>query len=246
MHAAREYRRGGWVFTGFHWPVLAGHLAYSLPGERFNQVLEAGATLHGSPQDVPTSTTDYAAYADQVGYAGDSGSVLLSMARRLDRVILDAGNIDLLGRVNSTLIGPQARPIVRLPGGGGAADVAAVARELIWLHGGANMSRLQRRVEHVTASPGPATEVRLHTRWGVLALGESPALTQLADVDGCDAFVRHLQDLGVPTAGAVPRIAVGAEERRRAAEVLQAAARRGYVVARQAAGEVLAASGIGR
>jgi glutaconate CoA-transferase subunit B len=27
VRAAHEFRRGGWVFTGFHWPELAGQLA---------------------------------------------------------------------------------------------------------------------------------------------------------------------------------------------------------------------------
>ena len=50
VRAAREFRRGGWVFTGFHWPVLAGHLAWRLPGEEFAQVFEAGAGSFGPLQ----------------------------------------------------------------------------------------------------------------------------------------------------------------------------------------------------
>jgi len=48
VRAAREFRRGGWVFTGFHWPVLAGQLAYALDGQPFSQVFEAGASTHGA------------------------------------------------------------------------------------------------------------------------------------------------------------------------------------------------------
>ena len=42
--ASREYTRGGWVFTGFHWPVLAGETAARLAPDEFAQIFEAGAT----------------------------------------------------------------------------------------------------------------------------------------------------------------------------------------------------------
>lgn len=236
VRAAREFRRGGWVFTGFHWPVLAGQLAHSLPGSPFTQVFEAGASSHEAGRLVPTSTTDYPAYGNGLGYVGDTAGVLLALARRLDRVVLDASNIDLLGRVNSSYIGARERPTVRLPGGGGAADVAAAARELVWLHGGDDLSRIQREVEHVTAAPGPDTVVRMHTRWGIAALGSAPRLEEIADTTGADAFVAHLERLGAHTSGAVPRQAVLQEERIAADALLRAAADRGYSVARRAVG----------
>ncbi|GAA4527376.1 hypothetical protein [Nonomuraea ferruginea] len=238
VRAAREFRRGGWVFTGFHWPVLAGQLAYELEGEPFTQVFEAGAGVHGAAASVPTSTTDYPAYADALGFTGTTADVLLAMARRFDRVVLDAGNVDVRGRVNSSLIGPGDTPRVRLPGGGGAPDIAARARELVWLSGGDDLRRVQRQVEHVTAAPGPGALVRLHTRWGVARLGDTPVLEELADVPGADAFVRHLAALGVRTdAPVTPRPAASAAENAAARLVLRAAAERGYQVARRALAE---------
>ena len=237
VRAAREFRRGGWVFTGFHWPVLAGQLAHRLPGADFTQAFEAGASTHEAARLVPTSTTDYPAYGNALGYVADTASVLLAMARRFDRVVLDAGNVDVLGRVNSSLIGERIRPTVRLPGGGGAPDVAAAARELVWLHGGTDLRRIQARVEHVTAAPGPHTLVRLHTRWGIARLGADPALEEVADVEGADAFVAHLDALGARTAGAATRPRVEPPEREAAATTLREAATRGYAVARRALAE---------
>jgi glutaconate CoA-transferase, subunit B len=243
VRAAREFRRGGWVFTGFHWPVLAGQLAHRLSGagSGFTQVFEAGAGTYDAGRLVPTSTTDYPAYGNALGYVADTGAVLLAMARRFDRVLLDASNIDVLGRVNSSAIGDHARPAVRLPGGGGAPDVAAAARELVWLHGGADLRRIQAGVEHVTAAPGPHTLVRLHTRWGIARLGAEPVLEEVADVDGADGFVAHLDALGVRTTGATAREPVRPQERGAAAAVLREAADRGYGVARRARSEIAAA-----
>jgi glutaconate CoA-transferase, subunit B len=237
VRAAREFRRGGWVFTGFHWPVLAGQLAHRLPGAEFTQAFEAGAITHEAGRLVPTSTTDYPAYGNALGYVADTASVLLAMARRFDRVVLDAGNVDVLGRVNSSLIGERVLPTVRLPGGGGAPDVAAAARELVWLHGGSDLRRIQARVEHVTAAPGPQTLVRLHTRWGVARLGADPALEEIADVEGAEEFIAHLAALGARTAGAATREPVRPQERAAAAAVLREAAARSYAVARRALAE---------
>jgi glutaconate CoA-transferase subunit B len=231
VRAAREFRRGGWVFTGFHWPVLAGQLAHTIQGEPFRQAFEAGAITHGPARQTPTSTTDYPAYANALEFVGGTADILLAMGRRFDRVVLDASNIDVRGCVNSSMIGDAARPRVRLPGGGGAPDIAARARELVWLCGGADLSRIQHRVEHVTAAPGPDSLVRMHTRWGIAVLGAAPHLEEVADVAGVDAFVAHLQDLGMDTANPADRPPTTDAERAAATELLVSAADRGYQVA---------------
>ncbi len=239
VRAAREYRRGGWVFTGFHWPVLAGQTAYLLPGDDFTQVFEAGASTHEAGADLPTSTTDYPAYGNALGFTGATADVLLGLARRFDRVVLDASNVDVLGRVNSSFVGAAGHPTVRLPGGGGAPDIAARARELVWLHGGDDLSRIQARVEHVTAAPGASSLVRLHSRWGVARLGPEPVVEEVAvDVPGHQEWLDHLTGLGVPASGAGERAPVQDDERAAAARTLRDAARRGYAVARRAVIEI--------
>jgi glutaconate CoA-transferase subunit B len=234
VRAAREFRRGGYVFTGFHWPVLAGQVAHALDGEPFTQAFEAGAMTHEAGRIVPTSTTDYPAYGNALGYVGSTADILLAMARRFDRVVLDASNVDVRGRVNASYIGDLERPRVRLPGGGGAADVAARARELIWLSGSPDFSRIQASVDHVTSAPGPESLVRLHTRWGVAVLGDEPRVEELADVPGVDDFVAHLTSLGVAVGSPAPRAPIAHEERMAAAAVLRRAAERGYQVGRRA------------
>lgn len=237
VRAAREFRLGGYVFTGFHWPVLAGHLAHALRGEPFVQAFEAGAMTVGPGRIVPTSTTDYPAYGNALGYVGDTADILLAMARRFDRVVLDASNVDVLGRVNASYIGSSERPTVRLPGGGGAADVAARARELVWLSGAPDFSRIQRSVDHVTSAPATRAVIRLHTRWGVTLLGASPRVVEVADLPGTDAFLAHLRSLGVACDSPEPRPAIAEDERQAGIAVLREAAQRGYQVARRALGE---------
>jgi glutaconate CoA-transferase, subunit B len=50
---------------------------------------------------------------------------------RIDVGFLGAAQIDRLGNLNSTVIGDYERPKVRLPGGGGAPEIAAMAKEVI-------------------------------------------------------------------------------------------------------------------
>ena len=237
VRAAREFRRGGYVFTGFHRPVLAARLAARLPRAPFAQVYEGGAICHGIGAQVPTSTTDYPAYADVLGFAGSTADILLALVWRCDRVVLDAVNVDLRGRVNATAIGPYDRPKVRLAGGGGAADAAAAARELVLLHGGTDPRRLVAEVEHVTAAPRPGVPVTLHTRWGVLDLGERPVLRQLTGAGDTDGFLAHLAALGVDTGPAVVAAPVSPAELTAARRVLTEAADRGYRAAAAALAE---------
>jgi glutaconate CoA-transferase subunit B len=239
--ASREYTRGGWVFTGFHWPVLAGETAARLAPDRFVQIFEAGATAHGPADELPTSTTDFAALGGALVWRGTTADVFGGIIRRADRVVLDAANVDLHGAVNTTAIGPYARPRVRLPGGGGAADAAAGARELVLLYGAPSAKRIVAAAEHVTARPAASAPVRLVTPWGVVALDGYPP--RLVDVDrsvpGAEAALTHLAHLGVEIDGATEWAAPTCAERAAAARVLELAAQRGYVVARRALAEMV-------
>jgi glutaconate CoA-transferase subunit B len=237
--AAREFRRGGWVFTGFHWPVLAGELAARLDREegqvRFAQLFEAGGVTVGpAGAALPTSTTDYAAFGSALTWRGSTTDVLSALVRRADRVVLDAANVDLAGRVNSSMIGPAERPRVRLPGGGGAADAAFAARELVLLHGGGDVRRVVAQVEHVTAEPGTPREVRLLTRWGTVLLGQHPRLVERVEGPDGERFREHLAGLGAEVADARPVVALSSDEERLAEAVLAEAAARGYSAARAA------------
>jgi glutaconate CoA-transferase subunit B len=226
VRAAREYLRGGTVFTGFHWPVLAGQVAARLDPAAFEQVLEAGAVARGPAGSVPTSTTDFEALDPSLVWLGGTTTVFPGLARRADRVVLDAANVDLAGRVNSTAVGPYERPSVRLPGGGGAADAAFAARELVLLYGLEDPSRIVTRVEHVTAAPAPGAVVRLLTRWGTLRLDGGPRLVERAG----DPPARFAE-LGIEVGGAPEAEPSSPAERAAAEAVLHEANARGYRVA---------------
>ena len=180
VRAAREFRGAGWVFTGFHWPVLVSEVTVRLDGAgpSFRQLFEAGFAAEGPAEVLPTSTADFAAFGSAIQWRGSIGDVLGNLVRRAGLVVLDAANVDLTGCLNSTVIGGYRAPRVRLPGGGGAPDAAAAARDLLLLHGGGDPARLVDRVGQVTAALAPRAGVRLLTRLltrrGTVLLGGSP------------------------------------------------------------------------
>jgi glutaconate CoA-transferase subunit B len=226
VRAAREYLRGGTVFTGFHWPVLAGQVAARLDADGFTQIFEAGAVARGPAAEVPSSSTDYAALDTSLVWVGSTPIVFPGLVRRAERVVLDAANVDLAGRVNTTAVGPYEHPRVRLPGGGGAADAAFAARELVLLHGGEDPLRIVERVEHVTSAPAPGAAVRLITRWGTLRLDGAPRLVERVG----DAPSRF-EELGVALDGAIASEPPSPEEHEAAEAVLRDARTAGYRVA---------------
>jgi glutaconate CoA-transferase subunit B len=115
---------------------------------------------------------------------------------------------------------------VRLPGGGGVADAAFGARELVLLHGGDDPGRIVDRVEHVTAAPAPGAVVRLVTRWGTLRLDGGPRL-----VESVGEAPERFRELGV-VLGAPPAAEPSEAELAAARMVLDLAAERGYAVAK--------------
>ncbi|MFG1924719.1 co-chaperone HscB [Cryptosporangium sp. NPDC048952] len=227
--AAEELRAGGWVFTGFNLPVLAARLARRLGYDGFTQVLEAGAALDRDTDELLTSTTDYFRTDQATAYLGTSADVLGTIVPRCRRVLLDAANVDILGRTNSSVIGDWERPKVRLPGGGGAPDAAFRARHLVLLHGGTRMDRIVAAVSPVTAAPNPDATVRLVTRWGTVTLGTTPHLDTL--FPACDAFAEHLATLGVDTSSPTPPPERTPTELDHATAVLTEATAAGYSIA---------------
>lgn len=230
IRAADEFADGGWVFTGFNLPVLAARLARRLGASDFIQVLEAGSALDKDTDKLLTSTTDYFATAPVSCYRGSTADVLFTMVPRCRRVLMDAANVDLRGRTNSTAIGPWAAPKVRLPGGGGGPDAANNARHLVLLHGGSRWERLVADVGTVTTAPGPAATVRLITRWGTLRLGNEPALEECVEGSETESFASYLRQLGVDVEGARLAAPRTLAERQAAASVLSEARAAGYAV----------------
>ena len=128
--AARRLRDGTVCFVGIGLPSLASNLARRTHAPGCVLVYESG-TIGAKPARLPLSIGDgeLAETADAVVSVPEMFAYWLQ-GGRIDVGFLGAAQIDRHGNLNSTVIGPYERPRVRLPGGGGAPEIALGVREV--------------------------------------------------------------------------------------------------------------------
>src|ERR671912_308355 len=127
--AGRRPRNGTVCFLGIGLPSRAANLARSTHAPDCVLIYESGA-IGAKPAHLPLSIGDgeLAETADAVVSVPEIFSYWLQ-GGRIDVGFLGAAQIDRHGNLNSTVIGDYARPKVRLPGAGGAPEIAAWCRE---------------------------------------------------------------------------------------------------------------------
>jgi glutaconate CoA-transferase, subunit B len=131
VEAARRLHDGTVCFVGIGLPSLAANLARRTHAPGCVLIYESG-TIGAKPTKPPLSIGDgeLAETADAVVSVPEIFAYWLQ-AGRIDVGFLGAAQIDRFGNLNSTVIGDYERPDVRLPGAGGAPEIAASSRETI-------------------------------------------------------------------------------------------------------------------
>ena len=129
--AARELRDGTVCFVGIGLPSTAANLARRTHAPGCVLVYESGC-IGAKPTRLPLSIGDgeLAETADAVVSVPEIFHYWLQ-GGRIDVGFLGAAQIDRAGNINSTVIGPYDDPKVRLPGAGGAPEIATNARDVI-------------------------------------------------------------------------------------------------------------------
>ena len=129
--AARELRDGEVCFVGIGLPSTAANLARGMHAPGVVLIYESG-TIGSKPTRLPLSIGDgdLAETADSVVSVPEIFNYWLQ-GGRIDVGFLGAAQIDRHGNLNSTVIGRYDEPKVRLPGAGGAPEIAAQARRVI-------------------------------------------------------------------------------------------------------------------
>jgi glutaconate CoA-transferase subunit B len=129
--ASHELRDGAVCFVGIGLPGEAANLARATHAPDCFLIYESG-TLGAKPDVLPLSIGDgvLAEHADSVVSVPEVFNYWLQ-AGRVDVGFLGAAQIDRYGNINTTVIGPYESPKVRLPGAGGAPEIAASAKEVV-------------------------------------------------------------------------------------------------------------------
>jgi glutaconate CoA-transferase, subunit B len=129
--AARQLRNGAVCFVGIGLPSAACNLARMTHAPNLVLIYESG-TVGTRPRVLPLSIGD--------GELAQTATAVIPLPEifthylqrgRVDIGFLGAAQIDRHGNLNSTVIGDYARPKVRLPGAGGAPEIATHAREVL-------------------------------------------------------------------------------------------------------------------
>ncbi len=131
MAASRELEDGAVCFVGIGLPSEATNLARALHAPNCVLIYESG-TIGAKPDVLPLSIGDgvLAAHADSVVSVPEIFNYWLQ-AGRVDVGFLGAAQMDRHGNINTTVVGDYDTPKVRLPGAGGAPEIAASAKEVV-------------------------------------------------------------------------------------------------------------------
>jgi glutaconate CoA-transferase subunit B len=129
--AARRLASKKSVFIGVGRPSTAAILARAIHNPDLVLVYESG-TIGAKPTCIPLSIGDgeLAATADAVVSVPEMFNYWIQPGR-IDVAFLGAAQIDRYANLNSTVIGDYDHPKVRLPGAGGAPEIAIGCREVV-------------------------------------------------------------------------------------------------------------------
>ena len=129
--AARMVRNGAALFVGIGLPSEAANLALRTHAPDTVLIYESGC-IGAKPSVLPLSIGDgeLAETADAVVSVPEMFAYWLQ-GGRIDLGFLGAAQIDRFANINTTVIGPYDTPKVRLPGAGGAPEIAASCGEVL-------------------------------------------------------------------------------------------------------------------
>jgi glutaconate CoA-transferase subunit B len=129
--AARLLEHARSVFIGVGRPSTAAILARMVHNPELVLVYESG-TIGAKPFHIPLSIGDgeLAETADAVVSVPEMFNYWIGPGR-VEVAFLGAAQVDRFGNLNSTVIGDYDHPRTRLPGAGGAPEIAACCQEVV-------------------------------------------------------------------------------------------------------------------
>jgi glutaconate CoA-transferase subunit B len=180
--AARELAGQHVCFVGVGLPNIAVNLAQRTVAPDLELVYEAGA-FGSRPARLPLSIGD----PSIVTGATAAVSMLELFSYYLQGGLIDVGflgaaQIDRFGNINTTVIGDYERPTTRLPGSGGACEIAINARQVFVIMRQSKRSFVDRIDFRTSAGNlgGAEQSERIRRQQGWLGRGPSVVVTDLA------------------------------------------------------------------
>jgi glutaconate CoA-transferase subunit B len=152
VEAARQVKNGELVFAGVGLPIMAMAVAKKFYAPDITIICESGI-IDTMPTRLALSIADPSLVIKSAAILTPNEIFSFFLQNgRVDIGVLGGAQVDRRGNVNSTVIGPYEKPKLRMPGSGGACEIASNAKETLLL-----MPQSKRRFrEHVDfiTSPG--------------------------------------------------------------------------------------------
>ncbi len=192
--AARRLKDARVVFIGVGRPSTAALLARMVINPQLVLVYESG-TIGAKPYRIPLSIGD--------GELAETADAVVSVAEmfnywiqpgRIDVAFLGAAQVDRFGNLNSTVIGDYDHPKTRLPGAGGAPEIAASCGEVVVVAPHTRRTFVDRLDFRTTVGfgDGPGSRARL----GFRGRGPTAVITDLGvlepDPDSCELTLTEI------------------------------------------------------
>jgi len=190
--AAREIRDGEIVFVGMRLPLIAFALARETHAPTAVGLFECGIVRDAPAPELLYTMGDGPNIAGATWCARMIDVMGLMQAGRVHAGFIGGAEIDRYGNLNTSYIGPRQQPQVKLPGSGGAADIASLAQRLLIIMAH-ERRRFVERVGYIT-SPGYGDGPGWRERAGLPRGGPAAAITTLGvlgfDPETKEAYLR--------------------------------------------------------
>ena len=187
--AAREIRDGEVVFVGMRLPLIAFVVAKRTHAPNAIGLFENGVVRTTPASELIYTMADPPNLLNATQCLDMTGVMGLLQSGRVNLGFLGAAEVDKHGNLNSTEVtGPKG--MIRLPGSGGACDIASMAERFVVLLDHAK-HRLPERVSYVT-SPGYGEGKGWRERVGLARGGPSAVITTkcvLRFSSDCEAYL---------------------------------------------------------
>jgi acyl CoA:acetate/3-ketoacid CoA transferase beta subunit len=194
--AARRLASTRTVFIGVGRPSTAAILSRIVNNPKLVLIYESG-TIGAKPARVPLSIGDgeLAETADAVVGVAEMFNYWIC-AGRVDVAFLGAAQLDRFANLNTTVIGDYEHPSVRLPGAGGAPEIAANCGEVV-IVAQHTPRTLVERLDFLTTvghGDGPGARARL----GLRGKGPTAVITDLGVLepgpDGAELMLTQVHE----------------------------------------------------
>jgi glutaconate CoA-transferase subunit B len=192
VQGSRVLRDDTTVFAGVGVPLLAAALAQQRHAPNLTMVIEGGIIgPRIKPGRLPISTNEMRAGHQAQMLPGITDTFLFAQRGFLDYGFMGGAQVDQYGNVNTSILGTDYwKPKVRLPGTGGANDIASLCKEVIILTAH-EKRRFVPKVDFVT-SPAWLDGGDSRKRAGLMFGGVSRVVTTLG-IFGFDPDTRRMR-----------------------------------------------------